>query len=154
MKIERFQHLAEAFGGDLSRWPQAEQSAAGALLRTDAAARRIVAEAQSLDALLARAAQPVDAPCVDRTAAAIFARLDAAPSAQEPKRPAPPAQLSLRWSAGFIAAMALVGVISGASAPPPRPPAAVAATPVIAGALMDIADAGYYSTRYLAAWAQ
>jgi hypothetical protein len=152
MKIERFQHLAEAFGGDLSRWPQAEQSAAGALLRTDAAARRIVAEAQSLDALLARAALPVDDACVDRTAAAIFARLDAAPPAQ--KSLAAPAQLSLRWSAGFIAAMALVGVISGASAPPPRSPAAVAATPVIAGALMDIADAGYYSTRYLAAWAQ
>jgi hypothetical protein len=151
MKIERFQHLADAFGGDLSRWPQAEQSAAGALLRTDAAARRIVAEAQSLDALLARAAPPVDAPCVERTAAAIFARLDAAPPQ---KRAAPPAQLSLRWSAGFIAAMALVGAISGAAAPSPRSPAAVAATPVIAGALMDIADAGYYSTRYLAAWAQ
>lgn len=150
MKIERFQHLAEAFGGDLSRWPQAEQSAAGALLRTEAAARRIVAEAQSLDALLARAAPPVDAPCVDRTAAAIFARLDAAP----PARMRQPAQLSLRWSAGFIAAMALVGMISGASAPTTRSPAAVAATPVIAGGLMDIADTGYYSTRYLAAWAQ
>jgi anti-sigma factor RsiW len=153
MKIERFQHLAEAFGGDLSRWPQAEQSAAGALLRTDAAARRIVAEAQSLDALLARAALPVDDACINRTAAAIFARLDAAPPARKP--PAPPARLSLRWSVGFIAAMALVGVISGASAPAPRLPAgAVAATPVIAGGVMDIADAGYYSTRYLAAWAQ
>jgi hypothetical protein len=151
MKIERFQHLAEAFGGDLSRWPQAEQSAAGALLRTDPAAQRIVADAQALDALLARAALPVDDPCVERTAAAIFARLDAAPPQ---KRAAALAQLSLRWSAGFIAAMALVGVVSGAAAPPLRSPAAVAATPVIADSLMGVADAGYYSTRYMAAWAQ
>ena len=101
--------------------------------------------------MLTRAALPVDDACVERTAAVIFARLDAAPPQ---KRVAPPARLSLRWSAGFIAAMALVGVVSGASAPPPRSPAAVAATPVIADGLMGVADAGYYSTRYLAAWAQ
>jgi len=53
LTLERFEALAQAFGGDVSRWPQAERDAA-ALLMTQApqAAQQILSDAGTLDAVL------------------------------------------------------------------------------------------------------
>jgi hypothetical protein len=55
MTEERFLQLAGAYGGDLSRWPEAERAAAADLLaaRPDIAAAALAAE-RRLDAALAR----------------------------------------------------------------------------------------------------
>ncbi|WAH56917.1 hypothetical protein LZ023_28595 [Pseudomonas silvicola] len=53
MTPERFEHLADAYGADLRRWPAAEQVAARALLASrNARALAAVAQAGHLDALL------------------------------------------------------------------------------------------------------
>lgn len=146
MNIERFQYLAEAFGGDLSRWPADQQNAAAAFLRTSPAARRALDEALALDALLNKATQDDDADRVDRMAAAVAARLS--------DRPAPVAALNMpapRWAAGFLCAMALAGVLTGAqTGTTVRPPTQTAAV-----SLADLAGvSSYSSTRLLTAWAQ
>lgn len=146
MNIERFQYLAEAFGGDLSRWPADQQNAAAALLRTNPAARRALDEALTLDALLSKATQDDDPSRVDRMAAAVAARLS--------ERPVPVAALRMpapRWAAGFLCAMALAGVLTGAqTGTTVRSPAQTAAV-----SLADLAGvSGYSSTRLLTAWAQ
>jgi hypothetical protein len=152
MKIERFQHLAEAFGGDLSRWPQAEQSAAGALLRTDPAAQRIVADAQALDALLAPRRPAGGRPLRRAHGGGDFRPAGRRPAAKTRRCPR---AIILALVGGLHRRYGAGGGWSAARRPPPlRSPAAVAATPVIADSLMGVADAGYYSTRYMAAWAQ
>lgn len=52
MSLDRFETLANAYGSNLRRWPQAERAAARALLDTDAGARRILVQARVLDGLL------------------------------------------------------------------------------------------------------
>ena len=53
MTPERFDHLADAYGADLRRWPQGEQAAARALLeRGDVQAHAALAHARTLDSLL------------------------------------------------------------------------------------------------------
>lgn len=53
MTPERFEELADAFGGDTARWPAAERDAAAALmLRAPDLARGVLAEAEALDAVL------------------------------------------------------------------------------------------------------
>lgn len=150
MNIERFQYLAEAFGGDLSRWPADQQNAAAALLRTSPAARRALDEALALDALLNKATRDDDPGRVDRMAAAIAAKLSDRPA----PGPAPVAALKIpapRWAAGFLCAMALAGVLTGAqTGTTVRPPAQTAAV-----SLADLAGvSSYSSTRLLTAWAQ
>ena len=49
---ERFEYLADAYGGDLRRWPKAEREAARALAATDLQAAALLREADGLDALL------------------------------------------------------------------------------------------------------
>lgn len=50
MNLERFQTLAEAFGGSIARWPLAEQDAAFALLAMDpGAGAAALAAARDLD---------------------------------------------------------------------------------------------------------
>jgi len=49
---ERFEYLADAYGGDLRRWPEAEREAARALAATDLQAAALLREADGLDALL------------------------------------------------------------------------------------------------------
>jgi len=54
MTPERFETLAEAFGGDVSRWPEAEREAAAeAMAAQPAWAERVLAAAGALDAALA-----------------------------------------------------------------------------------------------------
>lgn len=149
MKIERFQRLAEIYGGDLSRWPADERKAAAALLGAVPAARRIIDDELALDAALNKASADEDPARLDRMTAAVAARLD--------QRSAPggstiPVAVAPRWAVGFLCAMALAGVLSGAlSAPDSQPAAAASASVTIAE---FAAATGYSSTRLLAAWAQ
>lgn len=53
MDIDRFRRLADVHGGDLDRWPEADRTAAEALLARDAAARALHEDARTLDAWLA-----------------------------------------------------------------------------------------------------
>ena len=148
MKIDCFQQKADAFGGDLSRWPPADQKAAGELLRNSAQARRIIADALALDAQLRGAGGAVDGARVEKNAAAIFARIDALPARRPAAPPARPV-LSPRWSVGFIAAMALMGVVSGALSPTTQALS-------LDGGVVDVTGGTsyYYSTGYLLAWAR
>ena len=52
MTYERFETLADAYGGDLRRWPEGEREAARALLEGDPRAAVLLREADGLDALL------------------------------------------------------------------------------------------------------
>ena len=52
MKLGRFETLVAAYGATPSRWPEAERAAAEAFARDDPRARALLAEADSIDALL------------------------------------------------------------------------------------------------------
>ncbi len=58
MKPDRFEELLEAKGADLATWPEAERRAAEGLLADSAEARAALAQARSLDDLLAGALAP------------------------------------------------------------------------------------------------
>ena len=59
MNTERFQTLAEAFGGDVARWPAVDRDAAAALMAADPAwAATVLAQASALDELLGECATP------------------------------------------------------------------------------------------------
>ena len=56
---ERFETLAEAFGGDVACWPDAEREAAAALMAAEPAwAEQVLARAGELDAALAAFSPP------------------------------------------------------------------------------------------------
>ncbi len=53
MNRDRFEALAEAFGGSVARWPAAEREAAAALMAAEPDfARAVLAQAETLDAAL------------------------------------------------------------------------------------------------------
>jgi hypothetical protein len=54
MTLTRFQHLLDAHGADLARWPQPQRAAAERLLGADRAAVSALAQARALDALIVR----------------------------------------------------------------------------------------------------
>lgn len=125
MSFERFEDLAEIYGGEIARWPEAEREAARALL---------VAHADRLSPVLAAAAQ-LDrlldlAPAQSADAALLGRLIAAAPQ---------PAASGRRWIAGLGAALGLsaaacagvaIGVATGR--PPEVAPAAmVSAEPVV-----------------------
>lgn len=59
MTLERFEILAEAFGGDVSRWPANERDAAAALMSAEPGRiQAVLARAGELDAALAAYAPP------------------------------------------------------------------------------------------------
>jgi len=90
---DRFMALAEAYGGDIARWPESEREAARALLLQDPQGLgRELAEAATLDRLLDLA----PAGMVD---SALLGRLVAA----APR----PAVSARRWIAGLGAALGL-----------------------------------------------
>lgn len=121
MAIERFEDLAEIYGGEIARWPEGEREAARALLALEAERLALVlAAAAQLDRLLDLApAQSADA--------ALMGRLIAA--APRPGAAGP------RWIAGLGAALGLsaaafAGVFVGVAverAPQAVTPVAVAA---------------------------
>jgi hypothetical protein len=71
MTPERFETLAEAWGGDVARWPHAEREAAAALMAEEPAwAERVLAGAGELDAALSALPPPRGAAdLADRIAA-------------------------------------------------------------------------------------
>lgn len=104
----RFQALADAYGGDVARWPQAERAAAEAFMDAKPArARSILSQAQALDQRLAEMgpAQPDSA---------LFEAVIAA--APDPMHPPAAASAPV---AGLAAALALmVGAGAGWIAAP------------------------------------
>ena len=54
MALERFAALAEAYGGEIDRWPEAERFAALSLAGRSAEARTLLADAHGLDFMLSR----------------------------------------------------------------------------------------------------
>ena len=58
MTIADFERLLEVYGSDRTRWPVEVRAGAGQLVARDKAARRLLAEAESLDRALERAPLP------------------------------------------------------------------------------------------------
>lgn len=58
MTYERFEYLADAYGGDLRRWPEAEREAGRDLMAADPRAAVLLRDADGLDALLDAAPRP------------------------------------------------------------------------------------------------
>lgn len=93
MTLERFEDLAEIYGGEIARWPEGEREAARALLAAEGPRLTpVLTAAAQLDRLLDLA--PAQAPN-----AALLGRLIAAAP-----QPAAPAR---RWIAGLGAALGL-----------------------------------------------
>jgi len=100
MTVERFADLAEIYGGDVARWPEAEREIARALLAAEPVRlEAVLADAARLDRLLDLApAQSADAALLGRLIAA-------APR---------PASAMQRWLAGAGAALGLgVAALAG-----------------------------------------
>lgn len=100
MTQERFKALADAFGGEMARWPDAEREAAKAYAEAHPdTAKAVLKGAQALDAMLARGAE--DAP-----SSALFGRIVADGAAV--RRPVAPG-----WAAAAAAVMLSVGLGAG-----------------------------------------
>lgn len=100
MTLERFADLAEIYGGDIARWPEAERETARTLLAAQPVRlEAVLADAARLDRLLDLApAQSADAALLGRLIAA-------APR---------PAGATRRWLAGAAAALGLgVAALAG-----------------------------------------
>lgn len=104
MNAERFQMLADAYGGDIRRWPQGEQAPAWRWLEDNERARSMLVNAGALDALL-NASAPLMASCPLRE------RVIASAPLRRPVWGRPAAWMS---GAGLAAACA-AGVLLGAS---------------------------------------
>ncbi|RAK56707.1 hypothetical protein [Phenylobacterium deserti] len=72
MNRERFEELAQAYGGQVARWPESERDAAALLMAAEPEyARRTLAEAEQLDAFLdAWRPKPASAALMDTVLAA------------------------------------------------------------------------------------
>jgi hypothetical protein len=102
MSLTRFGALVEAYGGELARWPEAEQTAARTLLEREPEAQRLLSEALSLDGLLG--AYEVAEP-LPRLRAKV---LEVPIAAERSKR-------RFGWRLAWaVAASTLIGVVSGA----------------------------------------
>jgi ferric-dicitrate binding protein FerR (iron transport regulator) len=112
MTPERFEALAEAFGGDIARWPVAERDAAAAMLAAEPAwADATLARAGELDAML----DALEAPRADGALAERIARAAPAPRRRWPAWLAP-AGLGVGLAAACAAGVVL-GVQLGAAQP-------------------------------------
>lgn len=105
MNIERFAQLAEAFGGDLRRWPASERIEAEAFLASDRGAAALLDDARTLDLMLDAWGQPQIAPALrDRV-------LSTAP---RERRSTSPWALAAPWLRGAgLAAACAAGVVVG-----------------------------------------
>ena len=104
MALERFEDLAQTYGGEIARWPEGEREAARALLAEQPERLKpVLTAAAQLDRLLDLApAQSVNAALLGRL-------IDAAPR---------PATSARRWLTGLSAALGLsaaafAGVLAG-----------------------------------------
>ncbi len=123
MTLERFEDLAETYGGEIARWPEGERETARALLAANAARLSpVLTAAAQLDRLLDLApAQTVDAALLGRLIAAA------------PRTP----NTARRWIAGLGAALGLsaaafAGIAVGVAVGRPQvAPTIVAEQPVV-----------------------
>ncbi len=114
ISLERFSALADAFGADIRRWPEADRAAAQDLARESSVARARLAEADALDAVL-------DLPHVAAPSAELRHRILAA--APKPRAirgggrdPASARSRLLRWLSGLGAVGVLTcGALAGAA---------------------------------------
>lgn len=109
MTETRFAELAEAFGGDLRRWPEGEVAAARAWVEAHpVAAERALFEARQMDAVLYASRNPAVSPALrDRVIAS-------AATAGRTARAAWPSLRRLLWIGGAgWAAAACAGVVFG-----------------------------------------
>jgi len=114
MNAERLKHLAEAYGADTRRWPEAERKAAEALVTADGPwADRLLFDARQTDAVLDASARPVVSMALrDRViASAMAAGLSPRKARLFWDR------LVLWFGAGWVAA-ACAGVIAGVTLTP------------------------------------
>ena len=111
MNGERLNHVAEAYGADWRRWPEADRAAAQALIEADpSAADRLLFEARQTDVVLDASPRPaVSIALRDRVLASALA------AGLTPRR-ARRALGRLAWmfGAGWAAA-ACAGVVAGAN---------------------------------------
>lgn len=107
MNLDRFQTLAEAYGGSIPRWPAEDQDAAFALLAASPdVAGRALAQARDLDEAMDAAHRLTPAQDLRRRI------LNAAPQARSVRAPVQ------RWFAGAgvgvgLAAVAVAGLMLG-----------------------------------------
>lgn len=135
MTLAEFAGLLDVYGGDRSRWPAEARAAAAHLVARDEEARRLLAEAETLDRVLRRAPLPAlaaEAGLADRIVAAAqrsprIVKIGGAPQVAPPGavEAAPalaatrrgPARLQLVsgrvGAAGLLAASLMVGVVIG-----------------------------------------
>lgn len=111
MTLDRLTALADAWGGDLRRWPLADQAEAERLLATDPAARAVLDAAATFDALLSASPRPQASTALrDR----VIAAATGAGLKPRPARRFWLDRLVLASGAGWAAA-ACAGVIAGLS---------------------------------------
>jgi hypothetical protein len=128
MTRQDFQELLDVFGAERTRWPLSARAGAAALLASDAEARRLLAEAAALDALLARgvADSVPDIAATSALAARIVAAAAKTPriaAASEPAKPLGVVSSSASrhgrtdvWrAAAVLAASMVLGVFVGQS---------------------------------------
>lgn len=82
MSLADFEHLLEVYGSDRTRWPIAVRASAAACVASSAAARRLLSEAEALDALLLRSEDP------DKQAVSALVERIVAASGATPRVPA------------------------------------------------------------------
>jgi hypothetical protein len=128
MTLEEFRRLADAWGGDIARWPQGVRREAEALAQSPEAAA-ILDEARALDRLAALAAPHVERSRADAAAHAVVMRL-----AGERERPRRLDLAALaRWllPAASFAGAAAIGLYLGFAYPVERPTALADARAVL-----------------------
>jgi hypothetical protein len=118
MTPERLEQLADTWGADLQRWPEAERVAAQALLARDASSRSLLARAAELDALLdAHAIAPPDASLLRAVLAGAPGHApDGAPRGAAGQRKRRQWLRNWWWSGAGVAGVGLVGTAVGAMA--------------------------------------
>ena len=104
-----FARMAETYGSDLARWPQALQESAAAYVTANPAARSLLAQETAMDAQL-------DSFTVAAPDAYYLARLHALPTARTAEILTPLFAVSNRWASGMALAASLVfGFLLGIS---------------------------------------
>ena len=107
MDLQRFEELAEAYGGQLEHWPEPERHAARALLNDSPHAESLLRRAAGLDELL----HTVD---VDEPSPTLMARVRSIPARFEAQSSWWPFQSVWRPMLALVTSLAL-GVLSGLS---------------------------------------
>lgn len=136
MTLAEFERLLDIYGGDRTRWPIDARAAAAHLVARDAAAQRLLAEAEALDRVLERAPLPSlasEAALAERIVAAaqrsprIVKIGGARPAAPDPLRaqaegsagPARPWLVGRRvGAAGLLVASLMFGLVIGRTSLP------------------------------------